>query len=297
MALEISVQQHLLPAVVILSMVTVGMELRLAQFKSLVAAPRSAILGTLIHTFSFPAVAAGLVLGIREFDLQVAEATLAGILLIAACPSGGFSNVLVLMARANLPLSIVLTAVSSLLAFVTVPLLIAAFAFILSDLDRPVELPVGATLIQLVVLILLPIAAGMILRRRFSTWIDQHLRRLQNITQLCLYVAVALLIAENFSVVSQYTYDALPWSIALCAINMFACYQAARLFKLDIEDRVTITLEGSIRNLAIALLIAVNVLERMDIAVLPTVYFISVLILAISFAKLWRYFLRAPAKN
>lgn len=295
--MEVSVQQHLLPAVVILSMVTVGMELRLDQFKSLVATPRTAILGTLIHTLSFPAVAAALVFAIKSMDLQVAEATLAGILLIAACPSGGFSNVLVLMARANLPLSIVLTAVSSLLAFATVPLLIAAFAFILNDLDRPVELPVAATLAQLVALILVPIGAGMMLRKRYPIWIDQHLKRLQNIAQLCLYAAVVLLIVENFSVVRKYAYDALPWSIALCAINMTVCYQAARFFNLDVEDRVTITLEGSIRNLAIALLIAVNVLERMDIAVLPTVYFISVLVLAISFAKLWRLLLRVPIQD
>ena len=53
-----------------------------------------------------------------------------GVLLIAACPSGGFSNVLVLIARADLPLSVLLTAVSSLLACATVPLLFKAFAFV-----------------------------------------------------------------------------------------------------------------------------------------------------------------------
>lgn len=275
-------------------MITVGMELRLGQFKTLLAAPRSAILGTLIHTFSFPAVAAVLVLLITGLGLPVADTTLAGVLLIAACPSGGFSNVLVLMARANLPLSIILTAVSSILAFATVPLLIAVFALFLTDLDQPVDLPVASTLVQLVVLILVPISVGMALRHRWPLWIDRHLRRLQTTGQLFLYVTVTLLIFENFSVVARYAYDALPWSIALCAINMLVCYQAARFFGLDIEDRVTIALEGSIRNLAIALLIAVNVLERMDIAVLPTVYFISVLVLAISFAKLWRLIIPIP---
>ena len=160
-------------------MITVGMELELGQFKTLLAAPRTAILGTLIHTFSFPAVAATLVLLITGLELPVAEATLAGILLIAACPSGGFSNVLVLMARANLPLSIVLTVVSSVLAFASVPLLIAVFAFILNDLNRPVDLPVAATLVQLAVLILLPISLGMGLRHRWPQWIDRYLQRLQ----------------------------------------------------------------------------------------------------------------------
>lgn len=37
-------------------------------------------------------------------------------------------------------------------------------------------------------------------------------------------------------------------------------------------------------------LIAVNTLERMDIAVLPTVYFVSILIVSILFARTWRMF-------
>jgi len=289
---NISIQQHLLPAVVIFSMITVGMELRLKQFQTLFAAPQSVVAGTLIHTLSFPLVATLLVASIMYFDIQVADATMAGILLIAACPSGGFSNVLVLIARANLPLSIVLTAISSVLAFLTVPLLVAGFAFLLKDLDKPLDLPVAATLIHLFALILIPITVGMGLRYRWPGWIDKYLRALQNLGQLLLYIAVAFLIAENLDVIQRYAFDALPWSITLCGLTMFVCYQAARFCNLSVEDRVTIALEGSIRNLAIALLIAVNVLERMDIAVLPTVYFVTVLIVAISFAKLWRFLTR-----
>ena len=51
---------------------------------------------------------------------------------------------------------------------------------------------------------------------------------------------------------------------------------------------VTVALEGSIRNLGVALLIAANILGRMDIAVLSTVYFMAVLIVALVFAKYWR---------
>ena len=286
--IEISVQQHLLPAVVLLVMTTIGMELHWQQFRDLIAAPRTPIIGTLIHTLCFPAIAVLVVLSVNFAELSVSDTTLIGILLIAACPSGGFSNVLALIARVNLPLSVTLTFVSSVLSFVTVPLLVGAFSLITADLDQTVQIPVVETLVQLFVLVLLPIGLGMGIRRLATSFVQVHVSRMQNITQLLLYVVVALLIAENWSIMIVSAAEALPWSLFLCALNILACYYLARGAKLSIEDRITVALEGSIRNLAVALLIAATVLQRVDIAVLPTIYFLAVLIVALVFAKTWR---------
>ena len=54
------------------------------------------------------------------------------------------------------------------------------------------------------------------------------------------------------------------------------------------EDCATVAIEGSIRNLAVAFLVATNVLDRFDIAVLPSVYFVAVLIVGLVFARFWR---------
>ena len=54
------------------------------------------------------------------------------------------------------------------------------------------------------------------------------------------------------------------------------------------NDSATIAIEGSIRNLAVAFLIAATVLNRVDIAVLPSVYFIAVLVVGFGFARIWR---------
>lgn len=69
--LELSVQQHLLPVVVVLVMITIGMELRVADFRTLIASPRVPVLGTLIHTLSFPAVAVAVILLIQALDVAV----------------------------------------------------------------------------------------------------------------------------------------------------------------------------------------------------------------------------------
>ncbi len=70
-------------------MITVGMELKLVQFKDVLARPRAAILGTLVHTLCFPLITLALVYLLMLLEIGVGEATLLGMLLIAACPSGG----------------------------------------------------------------------------------------------------------------------------------------------------------------------------------------------------------------
>ncbi len=295
--MDISIQQHVLGPVVFLVMITIGLELKLEQFQTLLRNPRIPLLGTLIHTASFPLIAVTLILLSSWSGYAMSETIVLGMLLIAACPSGGFSNVLTLMAGANLPLSVTLTAVSSLFSFLSVPLLLALFAPLVAGLDKPIELPVGATLLQLFVLVLVPIALGMGLRKWREGFFVRHLQRLQGIGQVVLYVTVGLLVIESLDVMIAGATEALPWSLLLCALNLFVCYQLAKAVGLGMEDRVTVAMEGSIRNLAVAFLIAANVLERMDIAALPTVYFIAVLIVAIIFAKTWRYLVGESARS
>lgn len=295
--MNISVQQDVLPIVVLSVMTTIGMELRWHQFIELLEAPRIPILGSIIHTLCFPAITALIILGTTTLNYPLSDATIIGMLLIAACPSGGFSNILALVARANLPLSVLLTSVSSILSFVTVPIFMAAFAFFMADLNEPIRLPVSETLLQLLILVLLPIGLGMLIRFKQDQWVTRHLARAQNVGQLALYVCVALIIAENWDVIIVGVGEALPWSLGLCTLNLFFCYQLANWSGLKVEDRITVALEGSIRNLAVALLIATTILQRVDVAVLPTVYFIAVMIIAMLFANTWRHLIPTTSQS
>ena len=172
--MEISAQQHLLPVVV----VTVGMELKLDQFRVLFRAPRVPLLGSLIHTLSFPLVTVLLLVTLAALQVDIADATVMGMFLIAACPSGGFSNILAMIAKVNLPLSVTLTAVSSLASVFTVPLLIAGFAVFMAQFDKPIEVPIVPTLMQLLVLIVLPSAVGMAWRHHRPDFVEHNAPRL-----------------------------------------------------------------------------------------------------------------------
>ena len=259
---QISAQQHILPPVIFLATFAIGLELRVSQFVDLAKQPRIPILGTIIHSLTFPTIAVAAVLAVQALGVSIAEATALGVLLIAACPSGGFSNILTTIARTNLPLSIVLTAVSSILSFLSVPLLLGGFALFLTDLEGSVSLPVTQILLQLTILILIPIGLGIWVQEATSWATEGRIQKWQSRTQLLLYITVALMIIESWDIMVAGFVQALPWSIGLCATNIVACFILAKTAKLETEDAITVALEGSIRNLGVAFLIAANTLQR-----------------------------------
>ncbi len=288
MILDLSVQQHLMPVAIFLVMLSIGMELELSQFRGLLREPRVPVLGTLIHTFTFPAVAIALTLGSSLVGIELSEPLVIGIFLIAACPSGGFSNVLVLIARADLALSVTLTSVSSVLSFLTVPFLFWLFSGLTPFLSGSVELPVAQTLLQLFLLILLPVVLGMIWRHLRKAFVAKYLTIVQRYVKVLLFLAIFAVVVEQWDVMRGGMLEAVQWSIALCVATLALGYGLSSLLGLDATESATVAIEGSIRNLAVAFVIAANVLGRVDAAVLPSVYVIPVLISTFFFARVWR---------
>lgn len=269
-------------------MTSIGIELQWRQFQMLAQAPRIPILGTLVHTLNFPILAALLVSAVLYFELPLSEALLAGILLVAACPSGGFSNILVLIARADLVLSVVLTTVSSLLSFLTVPLFVTLFGYLLPAVSGTVTIPIGQTLLQLFILVVLPVIAGMAWRQKFSDYVIPRIAKIQKWTQGLLYLVLVIVLYQRAEEIGPYVVEAMPWAIGLCLAALICGFFLAKAVGLSETDAATVAIEGSIRNLAVAFLVATNVLGRVDIAVLPTVYFGAVLIVGFGFAHFWR---------
>ena len=277
--MDIDVQGGVLPVVVFFTMLSVGLDLELAQLRQVLRRPRPTVLGTMIHTFTLPVLALALVGSIVALEVPVASSLLIGTLLIAACPSGGFSNVLVLMAQADLALSVVLTTISTALSFLTIPLFLWGFGLLLPESSVSVRVPVAATLWQLLKLIVIPLAIGGYFR---------HKAAVQRVMQIAVYLVVAVTLVQEWEIVRDHLVQSLLWSVGLCGATLALGYGASAMSGLSSPACATIALEGSIRNLAVAFLVASNILKRIDVAVLPTVYFVAVLIVGSIFATVWK---------
>ena len=99
---------------------------------------------------------------------------------------------------------------------------------------------------------------------------------------------VLIMLIQDWDSLSSGVGPVLPWSLGLCVVALATGFGLSWLVGLSPADCATVAIESSIRNLAVAFLIATSVLGRVDIALLPSVYFMAVLIVGLGFSRFWR---------
>lgn len=161
--------------VVQLVMFGMGTQMHLEDFEGVIKTPRGVAVGLLCQ-FSIMPTMGWLLTRVFDFPLEIA----AGIILIGSCSSGLASNVMAYIAKANLALSITVTAVATLAAPLMTPLLMKFFASTLIELDFL------AMMISIVKIVLAPIGAALL---------ADHLRRAppSNVLRIRLIAAGCLL--------------------------------------------------------------------------------------------------------
>ena len=246
---------------------SMGVELEPADFRRVLRQPRATIVGLSGQLLLLP------VLTIAFAYLGGLEAELAaGAMIIAACPGGPPSNVFTFLAGANTALSITLTALSSVLTILTTPLWIwVGIRLFLHD-SATVEIPVERVVGQLFFVILVPIAAGMSLRAKRPAWaarIRRHLRPVLATTMAASFVLIVL--SQGSSLVYELR-DAAPAAAALSVLALGTAQMWGRLWGLSTIDAFTVSIEVGLQNGALAALIVVNLLGRLDLIAFPGAY-------------------------
>jgi bile acid:Na+ symporter, BASS family len=109
----------ILPLALGIIMLGMGMTLTPADFRQVFTAPRAMVLGLANQLLLLPLLA---LLVALLFQLRAELAV--GLLLVALCPGGPTSNIVSHLARADLALSVSLTAISSVITVFTIPVVL-----------------------------------------------------------------------------------------------------------------------------------------------------------------------------
>jgi bile acid:Na+ symporter, BASS family len=138
-----------------LAVIMLGMGLTLApeDFRRVARQPRLVAIGVVLQYLVMPLVGWGLA---ALTDLPPPLAV--GLILVACCPGGTASNVMTYLSRADVPLSVTMTAVSTLLATALTPTLTALLA------SSRVEVPTAGLLVSTIQVVILPVVAGVLLK-------------------------------------------------------------------------------------------------------------------------------------
>ncbi len=260
---------NVVPIIAFTLLMAVGMDLTAADFDRVRRQPAVVLAGVFGPVLLLPLFAASL-MAVSPANPDVA----AGLLLIAACPVGGISNVFSYLAGASPALSVTLTGISCLFAALTVPLV----SFILEMLlERPLGMsaPPGVLFRQLVIMLAIPAAIGFWIRRQWPAWALRYKATVERASFVGVSLLLTVIIASDVHGFLGTLRTAVPMAVAFIAGAFAIGWTTALLVTRDARDRFTLAVEFGTRNVGVALAIAVTVLGRVEFARFGATYFLT----------------------
>ena len=231
----------------------IALDISLDDFKRLFRNPKIVLVGVLSQFVLMPALT---FLIVWLFRPQPSIAL--GLLLVGACPGGNVSNYMSKLAKANPALSVSLTAFATLLSVVMTPLNFEFWGSMYEPtrkLLREVALDPFA-LVKLVSMILaLPLVLGMLLKHYKSQWAYHIGKILKPFSFLFFIVLLIIAFQNNWEIFVKHVHHVLFLVIAHNLSAYVLGFQTARLFRLDFQNKKTISLETGIQNSGLGLLL------------------------------------------
>lgn len=235
-----------------LLMFDLGLSLEWKDFTLVFKQPRAMVAGMLGQLVLLPVLAYFVTL-----ILDLPPVFTIGIMLIACCPGGSSSNVFSKLAHGDVALSVSLTAVSSVVTLITMPI-IMQWVSAQYGRDVNITLPVGNLLVQNLLTMLLPIVLGILLRhyrQNTATRISAVLSKLA--FPLLMLLAGLFFIGNRASIIEYFGL----LGISVTAMLLAAIALAALLcliFRLRKNERRTIVIEVGMQNAAQAIAVATS---------------------------------------
>lgn len=268
-----------LPIALAIIMFGLGLSLTTDDFRRVTRSPKAVVVALVLQVLVLPLVAFGLV---KVFDLDPLLAV--GVMLLAASPGGTTANLFSHLFRGDVALNITLTAINSVLAAITIPI-ITNLAIDHFDAEGDLGLQLGKV-VQVIAIVLIPVAVGMAVRRRsadFAARADRPVRIFSIV--VLVIVSVGALLGEREYLADYMQQVGLVTGI-FCLASLTLGYAGARLLRLDKRQAIASSMEVGIHNTTVALTIALSVLDSTEVAIPSAVYSVLMYVLATAFGYL-----------
>ncbi len=254
-----------LPIALGIIMFGLGLDLTLKDFRRVREHPKAVIVALACQLLLLPLICFGLVL---LFDLPPLLGI--GLMLLAASPGGTTANLFSHLFRGDVALNITLTAINSVIAIATLPV-ITNLAIAYFDQGDTVSLP-PVEVIKVFVLILVPVAIGMAVRSRRPDFAERMDRPVRIASAVILAVLVVGILAGEAENVGDYLASVGAAAALFCAISLVVGYAVPRAFGIVQGQAIASSFEIGVHNGTLAIFVAENILQVNEVAVPAAVY-------------------------
>jgi predicted Na+-dependent transporter len=271
-----------LPVALGIIMLGLGLSLTLADFARVLKQPKAVIIALLCQLVVLPAICFGLVL-----LFQLPPILAVGMMMLAASPGGTTANLYSHLFRGDIALNISLTAVNSVIAVITLPLITNFAIAYFQPFDDRLGLQWSKAL-EVFAIVLLPVAVGMLVRRlwpRFAAGMDKPVRIA---SVIILVVVIAGAVASNWALlVANFTQLALI-TVLFCLLSLAIGFTVPRMLRVGRPQSIATSFEIGIHNATLAIVIAQSVLGSIELSLPAAVYGVLMFFIAFGFGFLIR---------
>ena len=245
-----------------LVMFGMGLTLRPEDFVIVFKQPKNIVTGCLAQFTIMPLLAFGLG---RAFGLE--EGLLAGVILVGTCPGGTASNVMTYLSGGDVPLSVGMTSVNTLLS----PVLTPAITYLL--LRTTVRVDAAGMFFSIIRVVIVPILLGLIINRIAG----EHKERVSELLPLVSVTAITLIVAAVVSHNSERIFQTGAVVFIVVILHNILGYAAGFLLgltlKLPAEKKKALAIEIGMQNSGLAASLAGSAFPDLAMATVPGALF------------------------
>lgn len=266
-----------LPVALGIIMFGLGLSLTVGDFARVGKHPKAVFIALACQLVLLPAACFGLVIA-----FQLPPVLAVGMMLLAASPGGTTANLYSHLFRGDVALNISLTAINSVIAVVTLPIIVnLSIAFFM-----PGDLSLGLQLdkvLEVFAIVLLPVVLGMLIRRWKPSFADAMDKPVRIASVIILVVVIAGAVVSNIDIlVANFAALALI-TVLFCLISLSIGYWVPRLFRVGRAQAVASAFEIGIHNATLAIVIAQTVLGSIELSLPAAVYGVLMFFVAAAF--------------
>lgn len=271
----------LLPISLFVILFSLGLALTLDDFRRVMVYPRGVAIGMANLVFISPLLAVGLAL-----LFQLPPELAVGMVLLGASPGGTTANMLTHLAKGDTALSLTMTAISSVAAVFTVPILLDLSTSWFMNGEANYAIDMAPIVMKILLITLLPLSIGMIVRNRAARWSLHFEPLVKKIATLFFIVVVFVVLwSEQEHIFGNIASVGLA-VLCLNVLAMAISYGSSKLAGLDGPQSTAISIELGVHNTTLAM--AVGAMVSASMIVPAAVYSLFMFFTAGAFAK-WMY--------
>ncbi len=239
-----------------------GLTIKPADFAVVFTRPRDVIIGCISQFTIMPLLA---FLLSRLFNLD--PALTAGVVLVGTCPGGTASNVITYFSKGDVPLSVGMTSVSTLLA----PFLTPAITYLL--LRTTVTVDVMAMFLSIVKVIIVPIGLGFIINKLFGSFTEKLVKVLPMVSTIAICLIVAAVVSHNSEKIMTSGVIVLAVVVLHNLLGYALGFGIAKIFKMNTSKTKAISIEIGMQNSGLATSLANTAFPNLAMATVPGAVF------------------------